>query len=172
MRDGVQSYTKPLGIGELMRGTCVSEVVESRSPDYKPGDFLTTQVGWTKYAVINTDASSGGLAGFNSRIPKPLPPNVTLEAYNSILGLTGLTAIAGIYECGRTKDGTLKPGMTVVVSGAAGATGLAAAQIYKHILGCRVVGIAGGKGEFFEMTSSSSFRFHLNYSFSHVNRQM
>ena len=36
-----------------------------------------------------------------------------------------------------------KPGETVVVSGAAGAVGMSAAQIAK-IKGCRVIGIAGG----------------------------
>jgi NADPH-dependent curcumin reductase CurA len=36
-----------------------------------------------------------------------------------------------------------QPGETVVVSGAAGATGMVVAQIAK-IKGCRVVGIAGG----------------------------
>ena len=37
-----------------------------------------------------------------------------------------------------------KAGDTVVVSGAAGAVGMTVGQVAKH-LGCRVVGIAGGK---------------------------
>jgi NADPH-dependent curcumin reductase CurA len=56
----------------------------------------------------------------------------------SILGTTGMTAYFGLLEIGKPQAGE-----TVVVSGAAGATGAAAAQIAK-IKGCRVVGIAGG----------------------------
>jgi NADPH-dependent curcumin reductase CurA len=56
----------------------------------------------------------------------------------SVLGLTGITAYFGLLDVGRPKAGE-----TVVVSGAAGATGSAAAQIAK-IAGCRVIGIAGG----------------------------
>jgi NADPH-dependent curcumin reductase CurA len=56
----------------------------------------------------------------------------------SALGLTGITAYFGLLDVGRPR-----PGETVVVSGAAGATGSVAAQIAR-IAGCRVVGIAGG----------------------------
>jgi NADPH-dependent curcumin reductase CurA len=56
----------------------------------------------------------------------------------SALGLTGITAYFGLVEVGRPRAGE-----TVVVSGAAGATGSVVGQIAR-ILGCRVVGIAGG----------------------------
>ena len=56
-----------------------------------------------------------------------------------MLGFTGLTAYFGLIDICRPR-----PGETVVVSGAAGAVGMVAAQIAK-IKGCRVVGIAGGK---------------------------
>jgi hypothetical protein len=56
----------------------------------------------------------------------------------SALGLTGITAYFGLLDVGRPK-----PGETVLVSGAAGATGSIAAQVAK-ILGCRSIGIAGG----------------------------
>jgi NADPH-dependent curcumin reductase CurA len=57
----------------------------------------------------------------------------------SVLGLTGITAYFGLLEVGKPKKGE-----TVVVSGAAGATGSVVAQIAR-IQGCRAVGIAGGK---------------------------
>jgi len=56
----------------------------------------------------------------------------------SVLGLIGITAYFGLLEPGEPKEGD-----TVLVSGAAGATGSVAAQIAK-IKGCRVIGIAGG----------------------------
>lgn len=47
--------------------------------------------------------------------------------------------------CGLTEVGLVKKEDTVVISGAAGATGGAAVQIAKKIFGCkRVIGIAGG----------------------------
>ena len=55
-----------------------------------------------------------------------------------MLGLPGLSAYFGLLDICDPK-----PGETVVVSGAAGAVGMVAAQIAK-IKGCRVVGIAGG----------------------------
>jgi NADPH-dependent curcumin reductase CurA len=67
-----------------------------------------------------------------------LPPGVPLTMPLSVLGVTGLTAYFGMLDLGQPK-----PGQTVLVSGAAGATGSVAGQIAR-IKGCRVVGIAGG----------------------------
>lgn len=53
------------------------------------------------------------------------------------LGITGLTAYFGLLEVGK-----MKAGETVVVSGAAGATGSVVVQIAR-IKGARVIGIAG-----------------------------
>ena len=56
----------------------------------------------------------------------------------SLLGFTGLTAYFGLLDICDPK-----PGETVVVSGAAGAVGMVAAQIAK-LKGSRVIGVAGG----------------------------
>ena len=56
-----------------------------------------------------------------------------------VLGGSSTTAYWGLLDVGQPQ-----PGETVVVSGAAGATGSIAAQIAK-IKGCRVIGIAGGE---------------------------
>ncbi len=55
-----------------------------------------------------------------------------------VLGMNGWTAYVGITEAGRAR-----PGETVLVSAAAGATGILAAQVAK-IMGCKVLGMAGG----------------------------
>jgi NADPH-dependent curcumin reductase CurA len=123
------SYIPPVALGELMRATGVGQVVESNSPDVAVGDFVQGLVGWQDYCVVRP---SGGL-GF-SKLPDGVTPRLAL----SVLGLTGLTAYFGLLDLGQPK-----PGETVLVSGAAGATGSVAAQLAK-IEGCRVVGIAGG----------------------------
>jgi NADPH-dependent curcumin reductase CurA len=56
----------------------------------------------------------------------------------SALGAVGLTAYFGVREVAQARAGE-----TLLVSGAAGAVGSAVGQIGK-IIGCRVIGIAGG----------------------------
>ena len=57
----------------------------------------------------------------------------------NVLGITGLTAYFGMLDIGKPQAGD-----TVVVSGAAGATGSIAGQLAR-IAGARVIGIAGGQ---------------------------
>jgi NADPH-dependent curcumin reductase CurA len=68
----------------------------------------------------------------------PLPKGMPLTWPLGVCGITGITAYFGLLDLGKPK-----PGETVVVSGAAGATGSIAAQIAR-IQGCKTVGIAGG----------------------------
>jgi NADPH-dependent curcumin reductase CurA len=67
-----------------------------------------------------------------------VPDGTPLTWALGVTGLTGMTAYFGVLELGKPV-----PGETVLVSGAAGATGSVTAQIAK-LEGCRVVGIAGG----------------------------
>jgi len=66
------------------------------------------------------------------------PPGATALDFLSLLGFTGLTAYFGLLDICDPQ-----PGETVVVSGAAGAVGMVAAQIAK-LKGSRVIGVAGG----------------------------
>ena len=129
MQDG-PGYIPPVQIGEPMRAGTVSQVVESKHPDYAVGDLVQTAGGWQDYAVESPTTSMMGL----TKLPEGLDPTLPL----SVLGITGLTAYWGLLDLGKPKEGE-----TVLVSGAAGATGSVAGQIAR-IKGCRVVGIAGG----------------------------
>ena len=91
---------------------------------------MLTGGGWQDYCV---DAPGGAPFGVNK-----LPAGVPLTMPLSVLGTTGLTAYWGMLDLGKPQAGE-----TVLVSGAAGATGSVAGQIAR-IKGCRVVGIAGG----------------------------
>jgi len=87
-------------------------------------------MGWAEFSVWNDDKVR----------PVPNIPGQPSTLALSALGGTGLTAWFGLHNVCQTK-----PEHTVVISGAAGATGSAAVQIAKKIIGCkRVIGIAGG----------------------------
>jgi NADPH-dependent curcumin reductase CurA len=120
-------YLPPVALGEVIRAAGVGEVVESRCPAYRVGDIVTTLTGFQEYAIIRDDVFS-----------TPIPGESDQAAIMSVYGSGGATAYFGMMEVGRPK-----PGETVVVSAAAGATGSIAGQIAK-IAGARVVGIAGG----------------------------
>jgi NADPH-dependent curcumin reductase CurA len=125
MREG-RSYIAPFEVGEVIASGVVEEVVESRSPDFKPGDIVTGMLGWRLYNVAK--------AGELRKVDPRLAPVTTALG---VLGMPGLTAYFGLLDIGQPKEGE-----TVVVSGAAGAVGTTVSQISK-IKGCRVVGIAG-----------------------------
>jgi NADPH-dependent curcumin reductase len=121
-----KSYAEPAKLGEPMVGSTVSEVVESKSPRYRAGDFVLGYDGWQAYAV-----SDG--KGLRKLDPAQAPISYSL----GVLGMTGLTAYVGLLDIGKPKEGE-----TVVVSAAAGAVGSIAGQIAR-IKGCHVVGTAG-----------------------------
>src|SRR5215217_9009722 len=48
-----KSYAKPVGIGEVMTGGIVGEVVRSSDPKFAPGDLALGMGGWQEYAVVD-----------------------------------------------------------------------------------------------------------------------
>ena len=128
----IDTYIPKLPLGEVMAAGTVSQVVESKHPDFAQGDLVSGVYGWQDYAVGSSEAF-GGLFP-----PLKLPPGTDPTLALSLVGITGLTAYFGLLEVGEAKEGE-----TVLVSGAAGAVGSIVCQIAK-VKGCRVIGIAGG----------------------------
>ncbi len=122
-----KSYAPSVALGEVMVGQTVGTVVESRDPRLRPGDAVLTQLGWQLYGV----AKASSVTPIDTA---HVPPSY----YLGVLGMPGITAWLGLNEIGRPKAGE-----TLVVSAASGAVGSVVGQLAK-ILGCRVVGIAGG----------------------------
>ena len=131
MNEG-KSYIPPVGIGEVMRAGGVGVVVASKSPDFAVGDHVQGGTGVQRYWVGPAGDKRHGFRKVDAALA-PLP------TYLNTLGMPGMTAYFGLIESGQPKAGD-----TVVVSGAAGAVGQTVGQVAKQ-LGCRVVGIAGGK---------------------------
>ncbi len=117
--------------GDVCHGRTVSQVVESRMPDYEPGDFLFNTNGWQEYGL-----TGAGVDVFGYMFPRKLDPSlVPISTAVGVMGMLGLTAYSGmLVQCDP------KPGETVVVSAASGGVGQVAGQLAK-IRGCRVVGI-------------------------------
>jgi NADPH-dependent curcumin reductase CurA len=142
------SYMPPVGIGEVMRAGSVGRVVESRAPQLAPGDLVEGMAGWQQYSVVKPGGPFGG-----AKLPAGLDPKLLM----SVLGVTGLTAYFGLLDLGQPK-----PGETVVVSGAAGATGGVTGQIAR-LKGCRVIGIAGGPDKCAWLTKDARFDAAIDY---------
>ncbi|MEE8308053.1 MAG: NADP-dependent oxidoreductase, partial [Gammaproteobacteria bacterium] len=120
-------------IGSIMRGRGVAQVVESRHPDYKPGEQVIATTGWQDYAVMKP-VSVGVLSTRKLSNPS-LPPPLNL----GILGAAGLTAYFGLSDIAE-----LSAGNTVLISAAAGGVGSCAVQIARCLGAGRIIGIAGG----------------------------
>jgi NADPH-dependent curcumin reductase CurA len=123
------SYVPPQPVGEVMRAGAVAQVVESRSAAFAAGDLVLGGFGWQDYALF--DGAQPAAMKISGSHPLPM--------YLSVLGGIGLTAYFGLLEVGKATAAD-----TVVVSGAAGATGSTVVQIAK-LKGCRTIAIAGGK---------------------------
>lgn len=130
-----EDYLPQLQIGDVMRGLVLGRVEQSRHPDFVSGDHVFAMLGWQDYALVN----GADLTAANGAVRLNPHPDVPLDAYVSALGLTGWTAYVGVKMIGKVARGD-----QVMVSGAAGSTGLLACQIAKAS-GARVVGIAGGQ---------------------------
>jgi NADPH-dependent curcumin reductase len=121
------SYAAPVEIGGVMVGGTVAQVVTSNLDGFESGDWVLSFHGWQDYAL------SDGTAVTNLG-KSPAHPSWAL----GIMGMPGFTAWAGLIKIGAPKAGE-----TIVVAAATGPVGATVGQIGK-ILGCRVVGVAGG----------------------------
>jgi NADPH-dependent curcumin reductase CurA len=144
-----RSYVPPVQIGEVMRGGSLARVLASTTPNFKEGDLVSTFGNvWTEVQTL--PAAQATLV--------ELPAGARVTDGLGLLGMTGLTAYFGMTEIAQPKAGE-----TVVVSGAAGATGSVAGQVAK-IAGARVVGIAGQDEKVRWLKEELGFDVALNYN--------
>lgn len=140
-----KSYVKGVDLGQVMEGETVGEVVESRAPQFEPGDKVLARLGWQLYGVTRAATKLDESRG------------VPLSYYLGILGMPGITAYFGLKEIGQPKAGD-----TVVVSAASGAVGSVVGQLAKR-WGARAVGIAGGREKCDYVTRELGFEACVDY---------
>jgi NADPH-dependent curcumin reductase CurA len=125
--DDRKSYAKPAGVGEVMPGEGVCEVIASDQSGYAVGDIVLAPTGW------RTHAASAGTA-----LRKLDPAVAPITTGLGVLGMPGFTAYAGLHLIGKPK-----PGETVVVAAASGPVGSLVGQLAR-LVGATAIGIAGG----------------------------
>jgi len=152
--ENIADYVAPMAIGDVMRGSGICEVVKSNNGRFAEGDMVFGTTGWREWLVSDGE----GL----TKVDTELSPTAVL----SVLGTTGLTAYCGLFKVGKPVAGD-----TVLVSGAAGATGSIVGQLAK-IAGCRTVGIAGGPEKCKWLVEEAGYDAAIDYKAGGVKEQI
>ena len=149
-----KSYVSPFELGEPLDGRAVGEVIESRARKFKPGDAVTSNFGWREYFIASPDDLHP--------VSREIRP---LSVYLGALGMTGMTAWAGLHLV------EVQAGETIFISGAAGAVGSVAGQLAK-LRGCRVIGSAGSGEKVQFLREECGFDIAFDYKVGPVVEQL
>ncbi|MFE2046923.1 NADP-dependent oxidoreductase [Streptomyces sp. NPDC059459] len=151
-----KSYVAPYELGKPMQGGAVGEVVASNAEGLAVGDHVLHFFAWREYAAV--DAKNA---------VKVDPQAAPLSTYLGVLGMTGLTAYAGLLRTAAFKEGD-----SVFVSGAAGAVGSQVGQIAKLKGASRVIGSAGSDEKVKLLVDEYGFDAAFNYKDGPVGEQL
>ncbi|WP_031056214.1 NADP-dependent oxidoreductase [Streptomyces sp. NRRL F-5702] len=152
----VKSYTPPFKLDHPMDGGAVGEVIASNAEGFAVGDHVLHGLGWREIADMPA-----------KHAVKVDPDVAPLSAYLGVLGMTGLTAYAGLFDVASFKEGD-----AVFVSGAAGAVGSQVGQMAKIKGASRVIGSAGSDEKVKLLTEEYGFDAAFNYKNGPVRDQL
>jgi len=155
--DDAPGYLPPIGIGDVVRGAGIGQVIESNSNTYAVDDLVFGMLGWQDFAVV------GEGEGAAQVLPTGVEPTLALNLF----GVNGMTAYFGLLDVG-----AMAAGDTVVVSGAAGATGSAVGQIAKLSGAAKVVGLAGTDEKCRWIVEDLGFDEAINYKTEPVGQRL
>jgi NADPH-dependent curcumin reductase CurA len=151
-----KSYAAPYELNKVMQGGAVGEVVASNDEGVAVGDHVLHFNGWREYATFDA-----------KQAVKVDPEAAPLSTYLGVLGMTGLTAYAGLLRTASFKEGD-----SVFVSGAAGAVGSQVGQIAKLKGASRVIGSAGSDEKVKLLVEEYGFDAAFNYKNGSVFEQL
>ena len=150
-------YQPPLPLGAPMTGLVLGEVIGSRAGGFAPGDLVRAFGVWGDISQIDAAMASAVV----------LDPSVADQrAWFGPLGMNGWTALWGVEQ-----TGAAQPGERVLVSAAAGATGILALQI-AGLLGCEAWGIAGGADKCRFLTDTLGAAGAIDYKSGDIGAQL
>ncbi|QWC85110.1 NADP-dependent oxidoreductase [Nocardioidaceae bacterium] len=152
----VKSYVPPFAVDEPLEGGAVGQVIASRSEKAPVGATVMHQQGWREHAVVGEKEARV--------VDTTIAP---ASAYLGVLGLTGLTAWAGLTTIAPVKEGDV-----VFVSGAAGAVGSVAGQIARKLGASRVIGSAGTPEKVRWLTEDLGFDAAFDYHDGPVSKSL
>lgn len=150
-------YQPPLPLGTPMVGLAIGRVVASRHEAFPEGALVRTFGNWADYSCV--DAVMSGAVLLDEDVADK-------RAWFGPLGMNGWTALWGIE-----KTGAAKPGEKVLVSAAAGATGILAVQIAR-LLGCETWGIAGGPEKCAYLTGELGLAGAIDYKAGNIGQAL
>ena len=154
--DDRKSYVPPFQVGAALDGGAVGEVVASGAEGVKPGQIVLHARGWREYALVSAEHAT------------VVDPSVApLGAYLGVLGMTGLTAYAGLFVTAEFKAGDV-----VFVSSAAGAVGQVVGQLAKLNGAARVIGSAGSAEKVAYLTDELGFDAAFDYHDGSVRERL
>jgi NADPH-dependent curcumin reductase CurA len=154
--DDRPSYIPPFPLDAPLEGGAVGVVEQSRVDGIEPGQVVEHFLGLREVTVVDA-------AGVSPIDLDGLPAEVYLGA----LGATGLTAWLGI-----TQVASVRPGDTVLVTGAAGAVGSIAGQIARLRGARRVIGSAGSAAKVRHLVDDLGFDAAFDYHDGEVGEHL
>ena len=141
--------------GDLVHGSLAGQVVESRNPDYRVGEFLQGSLGVQSFAVSDGDD-----------LERCDIDQAPLQAWLGGFGVSGLTAYFAIIE-----ECKPQPGQTVLINGAAGGVGSIAGQICR-LAGARTIGLTGSAKKCRWLIEELGYDIAINYHDSNWYEQL
>lgn len=121
------SYHPVVEIGDPVLAPAIGRIIESNHPDFSAGQRLFGTGSWQDLQWVDPSA------GY-----RLIPEGTSSVDAMGVLGINAVTAYCGLMPIGQPKAGEV-----LLVSGAAGSVGSVVCQIGR-ILGCKVIGLAGG----------------------------
>jgi len=152
-------YLPPINLGTPMLTGGIAQVIDSKDPAYKVGDLVEGIMTWEDYS----------LSPANRPMPlRVLPRGDYPVTWNlSIFGVNGLTAYFGV-----TDGLKVQADDTVVISSAAGATGLIAGDICKALGAGKVIGITGGNDKCRWLVEKTGYDAAIDYKAEDLSQRL
>ncbi|EDO18832.1 hypothetical protein Kpol_1023p1 [Vanderwaltozyma polyspora DSM 70294] len=133
-----KNYAAGISPGELVPARGIGKVIASKNPAYEAGDYVSANVNWTTYIILNE--------GGKFPVRKVSKDEVgDLSWHLSALGGTALTAYFIFYNYAQLQEREEDYGKVYLISGAAGAVGSYCIQFALHVFkASKIIAIAGG----------------------------